>query len=404
MIQSTDTPVKMPTAPNPNFLEPHRRTEGWKMEGNARHRPTVLVAFENPRVARFLEGVLRNGFRVEVVKDCREALAHVEQGTPDLMLCDIGCLTNDYWGRLGAVDEYYGFFEIPTIVVCNNQPQHYAEMVKMRFGAVDCVNESLPPRVLRWKVRNWIYLKDQVGSLKRLERQAREKIRKVESQIETLVHDLKSPVIALRGFVKALGRQLESEGMDSRMEEAFQGLNGLSEAIEDLVEESRHLTATAEERPDAESVHLDKALSQVVCRHQHLTNSKGISLEIRTSAPTGTVRGRASKIKQVVENLLVNAVLHMGSRPDPRILITTTQTDDSLIASISDNGIGIPRDYQARIFDRFFRVPGTHHPEGQGLGLSIVKEIVESMNGRVWVDSEPGQGATFSFSLPRSAP
>ena len=374
------------------------------MQGNGKHRPSVLIIYENPRVAVFLEGVLRYGFRVDVARDGSNALELVEKEPPDLILCDIRCLKKDDWGRSGAPDDYYGLFEIPMILVLGNQQQYYAEMVKMRFGAVDCVHESIPPRLLRWKVRNWVYLKDQVNLLRELENQARDGVRKVESQMETLVHDLKSPVVALRGFVKVLRRRLASLGMDSRTSEIMQQLDGVSRAIEDLVEESHQIISSREVELEPEIIELDHAIVEVVHRHQQLTKSKHIEVQIKSSESTGSVKGRRSQIKQVIENLLINAIRHMGSQPEPRILITTSQTGKSLITTVSDNGVGIPHEYQTRIFDRFFQVPGSDTTLGTGLGLSIVKEIVEGLQGQVWVESEPGYGATFNFSLPRAGP
>jgi signal transduction histidine kinase len=104
----------------------------------------------------------------------------------------------------------------------------------------------------------------------------------------------------------------------------------------------------------------------------------------------------------VLDNLLGNAIRHMGERSDAEIRIQVENEEDCICTSVSDNGIGIPLEYQSRIFDRFFRVPDDSGAKtGTGLGLSIVKKIVEGHKGRVWVESEPGKGAKFLFALPK---
>ncbi len=113
--------------------------------------------------------------------------------------------------------------------------------------------------------------------------------------------------------------------------------------------------------------------------------------------------GNKQQVREVLDNLLSNAVQHMGERPDASILIRVVQNGQWVTTDVVDNGCGIPQEYHEKIFDRFFRVPGTKEKNGSGLGLSIVKQIVESHHGKVWVESVPGKGASFSFTLPKFA-
>jgi len=98
-----------------------------------------------------------------------------------------------------------------------------------------------------------------------------------------------------------------------------------------------------------------------------------------------------------------NAVKHMGNRPDPTIAIELRDNSDSVLVLVSDNGVGIPPQYRKRVFDRFFRIKKSNLDGGSGLGLSIVKRIIEGHGGRIWVESEEGKGATFCFTIPKGA-
>jgi two-component system OmpR family sensor kinase len=94
----------------------------------------------------------------------------------------------------------------------------------------------------------------------------------------------------------------------------------------------------------------------------------------------------------------------MGSTLRPQISVSILQSGDYVVTHVSDNGMGISKEYHDDIFNRYFRVPGQGDKAGSGLGLSIVKELVEHYGGRIWLESEPGKGTTFSFSLPQFVP
>jgi signal transduction histidine kinase len=114
-----------------------------------------------------------------------------------------------------------------------------------------------------------------------------------------------------------------------------------------------------------------------------------------------TVYGDHARLVEVVQNLVDNAAKFMGEQPDPRIEIGLrgTDTDGKPILFVRDNGIGIEPQYHDRVFGLFSKLDA--QSEGTGIGLALVKRIVEVHGGRIWVESdEPGQGSTFCFTLP----
>jgi signal transduction histidine kinase len=112
------------------------------------------------------------------------------------------------------------------------------------------------------------------------------------------------------------------------------------------------------------------------------------------------VRGDATRLIEVMQNLLSNAIKFMGDQEAPEIEVgyAGPDKDGKAILFVRDNGVGIERQYQERIFGLFNRLDPTI--EGTGVGLTLVKRIVENHGGRIWVVSEPGQGSTFFFTLP----
>jgi signal transduction histidine kinase len=111
------------------------------------------------------------------------------------------------------------------------------------------------------------------------------------------------------------------------------------------------------------------------------------------------------KIRQVITNLVSNA--YKFTPEGGSVTLEATETADAVRIAVADTGIGIPKDFLGRLFERFNQVPGTRQkmggPKGTGLGLAIAKGIVEAHGGRIWAESEPGQGSRFIFTLPKTA-
>ena len=113
-----------------------------------------------------------------------------------------------------------------------------------------------------------------------------------------------------------------------------------------------------------------------------------------------TVQANPRQMRQLLQNLIGNGIKFHGSAP-PRIHIEAQLQDDQWLISVSDNGIGLDPKFAERIFRIFQRLHGRGEYAGTGIGLAICRKIVEGHGGRIWVESELGQGATFYFTIPR---
>ena len=125
---------------------------------------------------------------------------------------------------------------------------------------------------------------------------------------------------------------------------------------------------------------------------------EGSLAEVRVD-PLPVVMANAPRLVQLFQNLIGNAIKYSG-RTTPRVHISAERRDDDWVFSVRDNGIGIEPRHREQIFDMFQRVHAQNQYPGTGIGLAICKRVVEQHRGRIWVESEPGRGSAFYFSLP----
>jgi PAS domain S-box-containing protein len=212
-------------------------------------------------------------------------------------------------------------------------------------------------------------------------------------------HDLKEPLRTVTNYLQLirsryLGKVLNEEA-GQLFDVAVAGSQRMHALVEALLEYSR-----SGEVGDAtlEPVPVDRVLGDVI------TNLQSAISETRAEVllgPMPVITANPLYLTQVFENLIGNALKYRSEQP-PRISVTVAEGDREWVFSVQDNGIGIPLEYQAQIFGIFKRLHGDEYP-GTGIGLATCKKIVDRHGGTIWVESEPGKGSRFSFTLPRTA-
>jgi len=212
----------------------------------------------------------------------------------------------------------------------------------------------------------------------------------------TVSHDLKSPLVTIRGFLGYLRQDAKSGDMtrfDKDLNRIANAVDKMQALLNDLLELSRvgRIINTPEDIP----------FGQIVAEAVELLNGQleknNVRMVIQGNFPN--ILGDHARLVEVIQNLISNAAKFMGSQPRPTIEVGTDgfDADEKTIFFIRDNGIGIAPEYHDRIFGLFNRLDPD--VEGTGIGLTLVKRIVEIHNGRIWVNSKQGEGTTFYFTL-----
>lgn len=222
-------------------------------------------------------------------------------------------------------------------------------------------------------------------------------------------HELRNPMTPIRGRVQLLRRMLQRSGDDKdalvvKMDKGLERVEGLIEQYikraTTLLEVSR--ATTGQLHLDLVAVDLCALVQEVAQGLAPIADHAGSILEVRVPSGAVTCHGDRLAVEQVVDNLLSNAIKYGAGQP---IVVSVAEAPDLPNASliqIKDHGVGISAEDQARIFARFERAvrPGEHHG-GFGVGLWVVSQLVQAMNGTIDVASIPGQGSTFTVCLPR---
>ncbi|MEW6532274.1 MAG: PAS domain-containing sensor histidine kinase [Thermodesulfobacteriota bacterium] len=276
-----------------------------------------------------------------------------------------------------------------------------AELQGLRKGGIEFPMEL---SLSTWNAKGRTYftgiIRD-ISDRKEAERALAERTEELESLIQTVAHDLKSPVVSIAGLVRLLKKSLSEIPPELKKDEILEQLITTSSNMENFLKELLDGLRPDPVEPSREPVCLKETAEQVINLYRSRTEERGLELKIQCESAIPPVLADKHRIAQVLDNLVGNAVKHMGDRPDPTIAIELCDNPDAVLVRVSDNGIGIPPRYQKRVFDRFFRIKKSNHDTGSGLGLSIVKRIIEGHGGKIWVESEEGKGATFCFTVPK---
>lgn len=218
----------------------------------------------------------------------------------------------------------------------------------------------------------------------------------LERFVYTVSHDLRSPLVSIKGFVGLLQKDIKKNDPQKVLEDADR-ISHAADDMGDLLEGLLELSRIGRVINPSVSGSLVGLVTRAAHSLQENIEQHGVTLVIDPNMPE--FWGDELRLFEVFQNLLENAIKFMGDQKAPRIEITARRDNDLLICAVSDNGTGIEPEYHERIFNLFERLD--HSIEGTGIGMSLVKRIVEAHGGTIEVESDgQGKGSTFILTLP----
>ena len=278
------------------------------------------------------------------------------------------------------------------------EQQGYVDEYKARFrrkngevgvGLVSAVNISVGGKACQ------LFSFHDISEIEQLMEELKSKNEELQSFTYTVSHDLKAPLVTIAGFLGYLeqdARKGDLERLNKDVLRINEAVNKMQRLLSELLELSRigRLMNAPEVIPFEEIVR--EALSLVEGR----LRAQRVQVQVEAGLPS--VYGDRMRLVEIVQNLVDNACRFMGDQSDPRIDIGMETRDAKSVFFVRDNGMGIEPEYHERIFGLFNKLDA--HSEGTGIGLALVKRIVEVHGGKVWVESQgKGKGSTFYFTL-----
>jgi PAS domain S-box-containing protein len=223
--------------------------------------------------------------------------------------------------------------------------------------------------------------------------------RELEEFTYTVSHDLRAPLRAINGFASLLMLQHTEKKYDEETIKIVQLIRDHSLQMSQLIDDLLAFSRLGKYKPNCQLVNMRELLQQVVEDLKHTVNWSKVKWK---TCSLESVQCDPKLIKQVWTNLISNAHKYSSKKEDQQIEVGCYESENELVYYVKDNGVGFDMKQYSRLFEIFQRLHTGEEFEGTGVGLAIVNRIVKRHGGRVWAESEPGKGAIFYFSLPKS--
>ncbi len=274
--------------------------------------------------------------------------------------------------------------------------EHLEELVEGRTTELKIANERLQREIDDHK-----HAEERIRLLNKELRQRIQELKAINAGLETfgysLSHDLRTPLVAIGGFSRRL-LEKHSDRLNDKGKQYLTIINKSSMHMEALIRDLLAFFKSGNKAIKLSRIRMESVVREIGNQLKVTHQDRTIQLDIKV-LPDG--KGDKTMIGQVLTNLMSNAVKY--GKPGEIILIEVAgwTEDEENVYYVKDNGIGFPMEHADRLFEIFERLHAQEEIEGTGLGLTIVKRVIQRHGGRVWAEAKVNQGATFFFSLPR---
>jgi two-component system NtrC family sensor kinase len=395
-------------------------------------RARLLAIDDSPTYLHYVEQELKKEhYQVETIEDPAKALTRLDETTFDCVLVDFEMGGIDGAEVCRRIRQRHREPETEIVLIMLTSHEDKTRMTAgFNAGADDYISKSADMAVTKARIRALLRRKFLVEENRRIVDEIREKeldavraraereaaelratmadqlaaanreLDRANQELEhfaySAAHDLREPLRSISMFSEMLQRKykgrLDPEA-DAFIGYSVQGVKRMDELINNLLAYAR---ASQTGDSSTEPVDLNKVCEKVL---DHLKTAVEEAHAMVESEPLPNLYIEEIRLQQLFQNLIGNAIKYRRPDAAPHIRISAIKRGDEWMFSVADNGMGIDPAYRAKVFDSFQRLHQTSSP-GTGLGLAICRKIVENLGGKIWVDSEPGKGSIFQFTIP----
>jgi hypothetical protein len=359
----------------------------------------LIVDDEAAHLKALCDTLSIEGYSTTGTPSARSALEMLRERPFDVLLTDLMMPEMNGIALLNAARELSP--DIACIVMTGHGTIDSA-VEAMKGGAIDYVLKPIKLNALMQVIARGLQMRRLHKVIDQRTRELEQANKDLEAFSYSISHDLRAPLRVVDSFCQMFledyGATIPAEGR-RMLDRARAGSQRMSQLIDDLLALARFgsrplQTGTVDMRSLATRV---AAAVRAQARAAGLIDTHEVTVEI---AELPDCVGDSSLLEQVLTNLLANAWKFTRGSPQPWVGVSATREGSKNVYAVRDNGVGFDPAYAQKLFGVFQRMHSATEFEGTGIGLSIVKRIVQRHEGRVWAESAPGEGATFYFSLP----
>ncbi len=360
----------------------------------------ILVVDDVQQNIQVVGTMLREaGYSIMPATSGAAALQRVQKKLPDLILLDFMMPEMDGLEVCRRLKSDPATKNVPVIfLTASNEMEHLVQ--GLQAGAVDYVTKPFNPPELLARVRTHLELKHSRDMIVRYSQQLTHLNNEKNEFMGIVAHDLRSPLGAIKGFAELIleDSQVPREELEDFARRIRDTAQRMAEMVQNLLDANR--IERGEMKVSLAPCELSELLRSVVQSYQPRAAAKQQTIHLDDVAAPVTVLADRNVTVQVLENLVSNAIKY--SAPGKNIYARLRAVEGAARCEVQDEGPGLSAEDQQKLFGKFARLSAkpTGGEHATGLGLSIVKRLVEAMNGRVWCESEAGRGATFIVELP----
>jgi two-component system, sensor histidine kinase and response regulator len=364
-------------------------------------KPVILVVDDQPQNIELLEAhLVPQGYEIVKAANGEEALEKLSGNQIDLILLDVmmpGMNGYEVCRILKRETDY-----LPVIMITSLGDRD-SRIRGIESGADDFLSKPFDSTELKLKIKNFLKTKFLYDKVEKSYREIKTLDELKDSLTSFIVHDLRSPLTSIKGYLDLLSMSNNLEEQDlADVENAKQSVKMMIGMISNLLDMAK--MENNEMEINAEDCELEEIVSSAIRVMAPMLNEKAIHLFNKTNETNARVKVQRDLIERMVQNLLSNAIRYTPEQGNILIESELDEKSKLVVASVSDSGYGIPKEHQQKIFDKFATVEAKEKRirGSTGLGLTFCKLAVELHGGKIWVEDRNGGGSIFRFTLPLS--